>query len=1040
MRKLIASSSTFHKGCIKNQLLLLNTRLAFLNSIRHFSTSTFITNNNNNSNSEDNRPPHKKSFNNNKNQHHYSHNPHNNDSYKKRDTNDNFKYFDEDSSTTKRRNDNNNRRQRNNYNSNNRNDNNYNNNNNSNRNDRFNNSKQFNQRRNNFDISRPVDNSVENEVNSMVNRLLSKSRPSVHNKNNQQNNFSENKYKDWSYPTVSAKCPENLDFKKNTEQTLVTTVINAETVERFKSFMLNHVKNNLNFKSKCKSIHYELIFEIFCSEIVVRSNNDPDFAALVEDILAFHPENIIQSNVSDKKDESLFSNVSDFLFYDFSAITDMALSHSNFSNEVSVWFNTFVQQRYPEDYHLYTEALKTCDMTNPFNYYKKSIPFGRKIIYHMGPTNSGKTHAALTRLSQSENGVYCGPLRLLAQEVFTKMNTQYGCKCNLMTGQERRIIPGANHVACTIEMADLNEVYDVAVVDEIQMISDNQRGAAWTRALLGLQAREIHICGDGSALTIVKNLIFGGDNKLDAEIEVVESENPNYDPTSESDNVDSNQNLYHYHQPVAANKLLQYTKSGIADSIDVIPYTRMKPLEISSESLQGSVQNIKDFDCIVTFSRNEIYEIKKMIEINTGIRCCVIYGALPPEVRTEQAELFNDSGNQDPEENGGQRDFTVLVASDAVGMGLNLNIKRVVFYRMTKYDYSKGGVAPLDVSLVKQIAGRAGRRGFHEIGQVTTFYENDLQYLHQCMNIPNEEITKAGLFPEWDQVESFSKVYKAKELANNPEGSGISLYEVLEKFFALSRIHKDFFFCDVQQVLDLATSIDDAGPKLTLKQKFDFVNAPVPGFDRAKEMHIRYVEDFSNPNIAAVPLNIDMENILRILDKIREKAKVTEQGFVNSVSVYLQEALKNIEFYHRMIDLYLWLANRYPLRFDKEAAEQAREVLMTELTESLLNQTEENKKIKSVGLLKENAPRAFEYVTFKRNNVRNEEPLDPSLQGLKRVIIGGKEYFKKNQFQVISRDKVTRDLVDVMVDSMDEATSEQQQKQQTKTTSSTSQQ
>ena len=66
----------------------------------------------------------------------------------------------------------------------------------------------------------------------------------------------------------------------------------------------------------------------------------------------------------------------------------------------------------------------------------------------------------------------------------------------------------SNHVSCTIEMANLNKSFDVAVIDEIQMIKDPQRGWAWTRALLGLRAKEIHVCGDGSALDLVAGLSF----------------------------------------------------------------------------------------------------------------------------------------------------------------------------------------------------------------------------------------------------------------------------------------------------------------------------------------------------------------------------------------------------------------------------------------------------------------------------------------------------------------------------------------------------
>lgn len=44
----------------------------------------------------------------------------------------------------------------------------------------------------------------------------------------------------------------------------------------------------------------------------------------------------------------------------------------------------------------------------------------RKIIFHAGPTNSGKTYHALQRFKQADSGIYCGPLRLLAMEVYDK--------------------------------------------------------------------------------------------------------------------------------------------------------------------------------------------------------------------------------------------------------------------------------------------------------------------------------------------------------------------------------------------------------------------------------------------------------------------------------------------------------------------------------------------------------------------------------------------------------------------------------------------
>jgi len=69
-------------------------------------------------------------------------------------------------------------------------------------------------------------------------------------------------------------------------------------------------------------------------------------------------------------------------------------------------------------------------------------------------------------------------LRLLALEIFELLNRQ-GTSTDLLTGQEKRFVPGASHISCTIEMLSMTRQYDVAVIDEIQMIADPERGHAW---------------------------------------------------------------------------------------------------------------------------------------------------------------------------------------------------------------------------------------------------------------------------------------------------------------------------------------------------------------------------------------------------------------------------------------------------------------------------------------------------------------------------------------------------------------------------------
>ena len=112
------------------------------------------------------------------------------------------------------------------------------------------------------------------------------------------------------------------------------------------------------------------------------------------------------------------------------------------------------------------------DLTNPPNWYPEARETSRKIIFHAGPTNSGKTYHALERFFTASSGVYCGPLKLLAVEVFRKSESR-GVDCDLVTGEERKFSredgEPSSHVACTVEMANMNQEYEVAVIDEIQV-------------------------------------------------------------------------------------------------------------------------------------------------------------------------------------------------------------------------------------------------------------------------------------------------------------------------------------------------------------------------------------------------------------------------------------------------------------------------------------------------------------------------------------------------------------------------------------------
>lgn len=474
-------------------------------------------------------------------------------------------------------------------------------------------------------------------------------------------------------------------------------------------------------------------------------------------------------------------------------------------------FVEFCLEEFPDEIKRFRTLVESADLTKPHTWFPFARAMKRKIIYHCGPTNSGKTYNALKRFMEAKKGVYCSPLRLLAMEVFDKVNS-LGVYCSLHTGQEKKTVPFANHIACTVEIVSPDEMYDVAVVDEIQMMADPFRGYAWTRALLGLKADEIHLCGDPSVLKIVRKIC-----------------------------------------------------SETGDELVENHYERFKPLVVEAKTLLGDLSNVRPGDCVVAFSRREIFEVKLAIEKFTKHRCCVIYGALPPETRRQQATLFNDQDNE----------YDVLVATDAVGMGLNLNIRRVVFYNLSKYNGDK--MVPVPASQVKQIAGRAGRRGsLYPDGLTTTFHLDDLNYLIDCLKQPFDEIRKVGLFPFFEQVELFAGQF-----------SNVTFCELLDKFGENCRLDSSYFLCRHDHIKKVARMLEKV-QGLSLEDRFNFCFTPVNIRDPKAMFHLlKFASSYSQDlrvNIAMGMPKGSAENDKELLD---------------------------LETKHQVLSMYLWLSYHF---------------------------------------------------------------------------------------------------------------------------------
>lgn len=151
-----------------------------------------------------------------------------------------------------------------------------------------------------------------------------------------------------------------------------------------------------------------------------------------------------------------------------------------------------------------------------------------------------------------------------------------------------------------------------------------------------------------------------------------------------------------------AEPLIRRLAEMNGDTVEVKRFERRNALHVSQGKLTW--ENLRRGDALVAFSRDDVLGYKSMCE-QRGLHAAAVYGALGPEARHEQARRFREG------------DVDVLVATDAIGMGLNLPIDRVVFTRLDKWDGRE--VRPLTGSETRQVAGRAGRFSSTEPGIVT---------------------------------------------------------------------------------------------------------------------------------------------------------------------------------------------------------------------------------------------------------------------------------------------------------------------------------
>ncbi|WP_254791051.1 helicase-related protein [Blastococcus tunisiensis] len=205
-----------------------------------------------------------------------------------------------------------------------------------------------------------------------------------------------------------------------------------------------------------------------------------------------------------------------------------------------------------------------------------------EVVFHLGPTNSGKTYESLLALERNGRGVYAAPLRQLAHEAYERLSRELPPgTVGLSTGEEE-IDPDAPIVCCTVEKAPMRG--DLLVLDESHWVADPDRGHHWARLVLTGEYREMHLISAAEAYLLLKPLV--------------------------SD----------------------------AKTITVVNHKRLSRLDVLRTPVRPD--GVRAQTLVVAFSRKAVYAVAAALDPQRPGKVGVLYGALPPATRREVIARF----------------------------------------------------------------------------------------------------------------------------------------------------------------------------------------------------------------------------------------------------------------------------------------------------------------------------------------------------------------------------------------------------------------
>jgi ATP-dependent RNA helicase SUPV3L1/SUV3 len=318
----------------------------------------------------------------------------------------------------------------------------------------------------------------------------------------------------------------------------------------------------------------------------------------------------------------------------------------------------------------------------------------------------------------------------------------------------------------------------------------------------------------------------------------------------------------------------------------------------------------------VFFSKSEILAAKYLIESKTSYKCAVVFGSLPPETRVAQAALFNDPSK--PQD--------ILLATDAIGMGLNLSVRRIIFMSMRKFDgHSRIKLPIMDV---KQIAGRAGRYKVADIsgqqtkrestaedvieqtiedpseaprakyGLVTTLSPESQRYLKYCMVTPSPVLKHAQLQLPDEILRRYANLVGL--------GSGFGrIWDGIPRHAVLDP-SAPYSMADLREPNRVAALLDTI-EGLLFEDRLQLVKVPVRRYRQCEEAFSAYCRVIANGE--SLPIYDIPESSVEFLQMTPMKPA--------------QHLTEKYEIVSNNISLFLWLQYRFPNNFlDRQSASE----------------------------------------------------------------------------------------------------------------------